>query len=112
MLRRDFERGLLVATGLMLIITVVALISAIAIPEILFSQIAAGGGILGMGLLLIVGGCLMARQPMRDEDRFNPDGSASTQWKMALIGRQLLFAALILFLYGMLLSIAGSLLGF
>jgi predicted phage tail protein len=107
MLMKDLERSLILATSLMALNLVVGFSVAVLAPPILTSTVAGGGAFLEIGLLLIVGGCLMARQPLENKGRYTEDGNISTAWRIALIGRQMLLAAFILFLYAAVLAVAG-----
>ncbi|MFW9808674.1 MAG: hypothetical protein ACFFE6_04745 [Candidatus Thorarchaeota archaeon] len=107
MWQRDLERGLLLATVLMTINLGIGLIATIILQELYMSMIASGGAFLEIAILLIVGACLMSRQPLHNKDRYNADGSASSAWRLTLYGRQMLFAAAILFLYLMVLGLVG-----
>jgi len=109
---RDLERGLLIATALMILNLVIGLAAAILTPPTLASTVASGGAFLEVGVLLVAGGCMMSRQPLQNKDRYTENGSISTAWRIALIGRQMLLAAIILFLYSALVAIAGILLLF
>jgi len=109
MLDRDLERGLLFATALMALNFAVGFAAATFAPPVLASTVAGGGAFLELGLLLIVGGCMMSRQPLENKGRYNEDGNVTTAWKMALIGRQMLLTALILFLYAAIVALASFL---
>ncbi|TFG28110.1 hypothetical protein EU528_11735 [Candidatus Thorarchaeota archaeon] len=109
---KEIERALLLATILMFMNLIIGFISLLILQTVLVSTIAGGGAFLEFGILLIVGSCLMSRQPLDDKDRYNDDGSHTKMWRFALIGQRLLFAALFLFLYFIAVSIAGTYLGF
>ena len=91
----------------MLLNLLVGFVSALATQTILISTVAGGGAFLEFGLLLVIGSCLMSKQPIENRDRYTPDGGHTTSWRMALIGRQMLIAALILFLYSVAVSLAA-----
>ena len=101
----DFERGMIIGTGLMIANLLVGLIATIILATPMTSTIAGGAAFLEMGLLLIIGGCLMSRQPLKDEDRYNEDGSPRPSWKIAIIGRRMIFAGIFLFTYAAIISI-------
>jgi hypothetical protein len=48
------------------------------------------------GILLILGACLMSRQPLDDEKRFDADGNPTKSWQYAIYGKKLLVAAIFL----------------
>ncbi len=52
--------------------------------------------LLEFGIFLVLGGCLMARQPLRDEDRYDADGQPVLSWRWAIIGKKLLIASVFL----------------
>ncbi len=107
--QQDLERGLLIATILMCSNLAIGFITTFVSQSLLIAVTAGNLGFLELGILLIVGGCLMSRQPIDETARYTKDGTPTTAWKMTRIGRQLLFAALILFVYIGLLSILSYL---
>lgn len=106
---RDLERGFLLATALMILNLVVGFAAAIFAPPTIASGVAGGAAFLEVGVLLIAGGCMMSRQPLENKGRYTEDGNITTAWKIALIGRQMLLAAIILFLYSAVVALAGIL---
>ncbi len=59
------------------------------------------------GVLFLVGSCLMARDPLEDENRYNEDGSPARAWKYTLIGREVLLVAGFLFVLMLLFTLLG-----
>ena len=59
------------------------------------------------GLILIVGACLLARQPLEDAKRFDSDGNPTPAWKYALIGRKMLLASVFLLAFAALFYVLG-----
>jgi hypothetical protein len=106
MLSKELERGILFSTALMLLNLVVGFFAALIAPSVLASTVATGAAFLELGLLLIIGGCLMSRQPIQNKDRYTEDGSITRQWRIALIGKQMLATAAFLFLYSAILTTA------
>jgi len=106
---QELERSFLLAIALMALNLVVGFTAAIFAPPTLASTIAGGGAFLEIGLLLIVGGCMMARQPLENKDRYAEDGSVTNAWRIALIGKQMLITAFILFLFAAAVAFAGVL---
>jgi hypothetical protein len=102
----EVERGFLFAIALMAFDLIIGFAASILFPPTIASTIAGGAAFLEVGVLLITGGCLMSRQPIQNKDRYAADGSISNAWRIALIGRQLLITALIVFLYTALLGVA------
>jgi hypothetical protein len=91
----------------MILDLVVGFTVAVLAPPLLTSTVAEAGAFFEVGLLLIVGGCLMARQPLENKGRYTEDGTITSAWRIALIGRQMLLAALILFLYAAIVALGG-----
>ena len=107
MWRADLERGLMVATVLTAINLGLGFVVTVALQGLYMSIVANGGAFLEIAFLLIVGACLMSRQPLDDKKRYEADGTPTSSWRNALYGRQMLLAAMILFLYLMVLSLIG-----
>ncbi len=105
MWRKDLERGGIIGTGFMIIDLFIGFIATIAFATPVTGSVSAGAAFLEMGILLIMGGCMMSRQPLKDEDRYDEEGNPTSTWKLAMIGRQLIFASLFLFIYASLLAI-------
>ena len=59
------------------------------------------------GGMLIIGACLMARQPLDDEKRFDEDGNPTSSWKYAIIGKKILLASVFLLAFTGLFIILG-----
>jgi len=96
---QDLERGLLLATGIMTINIIIGFIATILSQSLQISMITGTLGFLELGVFLIIGGCLVSRQPLNDLARYKEDGEPTSTWKRTRLGRQLLFAAFVLFLY-------------
>lgn len=108
----DLERGLLLATCLMSINLVIGFAVTITTQRLQTSAIAGDGGFIEFGVLMIVGGCLMSRQPLHDSGRYTKDGEPTSAWRMARIGKQLLYAGVILFVYVAILSLSSLIIPF
>lgn len=106
------ERAILLASALMSLNLLVGFISSIVSNAILMSTIAAAAAFLEFGILLILGSCLLSRQPLENRDRYNEDGSHTTSYRVSLIGKQMLIAAIFLFLYSILITIVAMYLTF
>jgi hypothetical protein len=65
---------------------------------------------LEFGASLVIGGCLMSRQPLEDEKRYNDQGEFVRSWRWALRGRLLLVMAVFLLIYAILFGLISSLL--
>lgn len=57
------------------------------------------------GGMLIVGGCLMARQPLVDEQRYDSSGKPTTAWRHAVVGRQVLVSSVFVLLFAILFAL-------
>ena len=64
--------------------------------------------ILEFGVFLILGGCLLSRQPLEDEKRYNETGEPVTTWKLAMIGKKLLISSVFLILLAMLFGVLSG----
>lgn len=101
----------LAISSILVIITV-----GISFPVIFFIEsvsifgLASNILLLEFGSLLILGGCLMARQPLEEDNRFDSDGVPVASWRWALRGRLLLVMSLFVLLYAMLFGFISILL--
>jgi len=59
------------------------------------------------GLLLVIGACLMSRQPLDDEKRFDSQGNPVRSWRAALLGQKALLASIFLLAFSGLFFILG-----
>ena len=59
------------------------------------------------GVMLIVGSCLMSRQPLDNEKRFDAEGNPTRSWKYALLGKKILLAAVFLLAFSGLFYLLG-----
>jgi putative Mn2+ efflux pump MntP len=112
MLTSSYFRGFLLATLIMsvnmAISLVIWLLTGVFFPSDFVGLIAS----LESGFLLVFGGCLASRQPLSDEDSLKPDGSPTSSFRIGNIGKQLLFCAVFIFLFGAFFSILGYIIGF
>jgi len=77
----------------------VGFVATLILQDLLMSYIATSLAFIELAILLIFGGCLMARQPLDEKERYDSEGNPTKEWKMARLGRKFLLAATILFLY-------------
>ena len=105
MWKRDLERGVIIGTGFMVINLFIGFIATLALATPMTGLVSGGAAFLEIGIFLILGGLMMSRQPLKDEDRYDSEGNPTNTWRLAMIGRQLLFASLFLFIYAALLAI-------
>lgn len=108
----EIQQAFLLATFLVLLDLVFGVAVSIIAQAPLVSYVAASGAFIEIGVALVVGGCLMARQPLDTEDRYTSDGTPTSGWRIALIGRRLLITAAILFPYAGFISFVGQAIGF
>lgn len=59
------------------------------------------------GVMLIVGACLMARQPLEDDKRFDADGNPTKSWQFAILGKKILLASVFLLAFTGLFFLLG-----
>lgn len=59
------------------------------------------------GVMLIVGACLMSRQPLDDEKRHDADGNPTKSWRYALLGKKILLTSVLLLAFSGLLYFLG-----
>ena len=108
----EIQQSFLLATFLLLLDVVLGVAASIIVQAPLVSYVAASVAFIELGVLLVVGGCLMARQPLKTEDRYTSDGTPTSGWRIALIGRRFLIAAVFLFPYAGLITLVGQAIGF
>jgi hypothetical protein len=58
--------------------------------------------------MLIIGGCLMAREPLEDSKRYDDTGNPVKSLRAALMGRKLLVASLFVLVLSGLFGILGN----
>jgi hypothetical protein len=107
MWNEEFERGMLYGTGLMILNLLIGFVATIVLATPMIGVIAGSGAFLELGVLLILGGCLMSRQPLKDEDRYKEDGSPVSTWRLALLGRQAIVTGVFLFIYALVIAVIG-----
>jgi len=59
------------------------------------------------GVLLILGACLMSRQPLDDDKRFDAEGNPTKSWKYALYGKKILVSSVFLLAFTGLFYLLG-----
>jgi hypothetical protein len=55
--------------------------------------------ILMFGVFLIIGACLMSRQPLEDDKRYDEEGKPTKTWYYALLGQKILLISLFMLVY-------------
>ena len=86
----------IIASLLAFINAIVALVIHISTATVFDFFTAANLMIPEFGIMLILGACLMSRQPLDDEKRFDADGNQTKSWRYALIGKKILLTAVFL----------------
>ncbi|MFW9803988.1 MAG: hypothetical protein ACFFFC_15100 [Candidatus Thorarchaeota archaeon] len=112
MWKDETQTGFILATAIMSVIAVTGFIATIVFQMPIFSDVVGILSFLIIVIFLLFGGCLLARMPLVDEKRYNPDGTPLPSWRRALLGYRLVLASFILFLYGLLFTFVGVFLGF
>ena len=56
-------------------------------------------------IMLILGGCMMAREPLDDAKKYDADGKPVAAWRITLIGRKILLAGVFTFVFSFLFFI-------
>jgi hypothetical protein len=106
------KAGFMWGTVLTALILVTGLIASVATQALVFFYIVGILTFVGSGILLLLGGCLFSRQPLDDEKKLDSNGAPTPVWKRALLGLDLMASAIILFLYGFIIDLFGTLFGF
>ena len=97
-----------VASILAVVDVLVAFLGQLIISEMSVFHTASTLLLFEFAVMLILGGCLMARQPLEDEKRFDADGNPVPAWRMAIIGKKILGASLFTLLLSVLFLILGN----
>lgn len=58
--------------------------------------------------MLVLGGCMMAREPLDDDKKYDKKGSPVSSWRIALMGRRILLGGLFAFVFSVLFSTIGT----
>ncbi|MGD2073213.1 MAG: hypothetical protein PVG65_06975 [Candidatus Thorarchaeota archaeon] len=61
------------------------------------------------GFMFVLGGCLMSRQPLKDEERYDQQGNMVRSWRFAILGKKVLLSAFFLFIFAGLFTFLGLL---
>ncbi|MFW9768996.1 MAG: hypothetical protein ACFFF9_14320 [Candidatus Thorarchaeota archaeon] len=96
-----------IASVLAFINLIIALIIHIATTTNFDFFTAANFMIPEFGLMLIAGSCLMSRQPLEDDKRYDAEGNPVKSWRYALLGRNILIASVFLLAFSGLFFILG-----
>ncbi len=89
----------------------VALLLFLIDPTVLVIRTASNFLFVEFAIMLIIGGCLMSREPLSDVTDNASDANRGvhdvTFYKMAQLGRKLLLTSLFVFIFGALFALAG-----
>jgi len=108
MTRTELLRGTWIIASLLAFINIIiALVIHIATSTNFDFFTAANLMIPEFGVMLIIGACLMARQPLEDEKRYDEEGNPTTSWRFAIIGKKILLASVFLLAFTGLFFILG-----
>ncbi len=108
LISRTIIESLAIASMLVVIDLFVAFIFFLVNPAILVLPSAASYMILEFGVMLILGSCMMARQPLDDDKRLDKDGNQVLAWKWALKGKKVLISSVFVLLLGIVLGFLGG----
>ena len=64
--------------------------------------------IIEFAVMLILGSCLLARQPLNDENRFDENGNPTSAWRIALLGKRIMMSSLFVAMFAVLFLFLGS----
>ncbi len=59
------------------------------------------------GVMLILGACLMGRQPLDDDKRVDANGNPTKSWRYALLGKKILLGSIFLLAFSGLFFVLG-----
>ena len=107
--RRILE-PLSLACAVTLIDVIIAMALSIADPSVSILLTTSGYLILEFGILLIVGACFMARQPLEKEKRYDEEGNPVRTWIWAMRGKKVLFASVFVLMFAFAIGGIGMLL--
>ena len=100
---------LIIASTIAMIDVIIAMIITIADPTVSLFLTASVYLILEFGVLLILGACFMARQPLEDDKRFDKQGAPVRSWIWAMRGKKVLFASLFVLIFAFCIGGLGML---
>lgn len=98
-----------IAIAIAMIDAVIAMILTIVDPTASLFFAVSGYLIFEFGLMLILGTCFMARQPLEVEKRFDEQGLPVRSWIWAMRGRKVLFASIFVLIFAFCFGGLGTL---
>jgi hypothetical protein len=107
---RSILEPLSIASAVALIDVIIALSITITDPSVSILLTTSFYLILEFGMMLILGACLMSRQPLEVEKRYSKKGNPVRSWVWAMRGRKVLFASIFVLMYAICFGGLGMLL--
>ncbi len=108
LISRTIIEALAIASIFAVIDLFLAFVFYLVNPAILVLPTAASYMILEFGVMLILGSCMMARQPLDDDKRLDKDGNPVSAWKWALKGRMVLISSVFVLIQGIAIGFLGG----
>jgi Na+/alanine symporter len=106
---QKWANSIFIASTLMALNLAIGLFATIIFQTSSISNLSSIFALLEVGIFLILGSFMFAREPIED-DRLNESKAVNdTRYKIGRIGRLFLLTAVILFVYSIIVSIAGQL---
>ena len=100
---------LIIASTIAMIDVIVAMIITIADPTASLFLTASAYLILEFGVMLILGTCFMARQPLEVDKRYDEQGIPVRSWIWAMRGKKVIFASIFVLMFAFLIGGLGTL---
>ncbi|MFX1560826.1 MAG: hypothetical protein ACFFBL_09575 [Promethearchaeota archaeon] len=98
-----------VASIIMIFDLIIAMIIAITDPTVSVLLTASGYLFLEFGLMLILGACFMARQPLDVNKRYDKEGQPVRTWVWAMRGKKIFIASVFVLMFAVFISSLGML---
>ena len=89
----------IIASMITMIDLIIAMITTMTDPTVSLFFTVSAYLILEFGVMLILGTCFMARQPLEVEKRFDEYGSPVRSWIWAMRGKKVLFASIFVLIF-------------
>ena len=106
---RSFLEPLGIAVAIVMIDVIIAMIFAIVDPTVSIFLTIPVYLILEFGVMLILGACLMVRQPLEDDKRFDKQGAPVRSWIWAMRGKRILTASVFVLIFAFCIGGLGML---
>ncbi|MFW9909357.1 MAG: hypothetical protein ACFFEF_12345 [Candidatus Thorarchaeota archaeon] len=108
-LNASIMEPLVISSILVVITLLISFLVFLTNASILMLATAASYLLFEFGVMLILGACLMSRQPLDDKKRYDEEGKPVSSWKWTLRGKKILFSSLFVLLFAILFSILEGL---